>query len=301
MQQGQFVRLPERGVVGVGGAEARPFLQGLISNDIDRLRPDRALYAALLTPQGKYLFDFLLVQSGDTIWLDAEAARRTELLERLTMYRLRAKVTLADLTETMEVLALAEDGPDLGNELGAATAWAGGVVFRDPRLARLGARAVLPRAAVVDAVRRIGLAEAEHTDYESLRLALGVPCPPHDLVPQRSLLLESSFEELDGVAFDKGCYVGQELTARTKHRALVRKRLLPVRVEGPLPAPGTPLMLGEREAGEMRSGEGGRGIALIRLEAIGESMPTLTAGESRATPEWPEWLAAREASPAKTG
>jgi folate-binding protein YgfZ len=299
MQQGHFVRLPERGVIEVGGAEARPFLQGLVSNDIDRLRPDRALYAALLTPQGKYLFDFLLVQSGDAIWLDVEAARRVELLERLTMYRLRAKVTLADLTGTMEVLALAGDGLDLSGELGAAAAWADGVLFRDPRLADLRGRAILPRAAVADAFRRIGLAEAAHAGYEGLRLALGIPCPPHDLVPHRSLLLESNFEELNGVAFDKGCYVGQELTARTKHRALVRKRLLPVRVEGPLPAPGTPLMLGEREAGEMRSGAGDRGIALIRLEAIGESMPMLFAGESRVTPEWPEWLRARDASPGK--
>ena len=115
---------------------------------------------------------------------------------------------------------------------------------------------------------------------------------------QRSLLLESNFVELSGVAFDKGCYVGQELTARTKYRALVRKRLLPVHVDGPLPVPGTPLMLVGREAGEMRSGLGERGIALVRLEALKDGMPVLEAGESRVTPEWPDWLGPRPAADA---
>jgi folate-binding protein YgfZ len=129
-----------------------------------------------------------------------------------------------------------------------------------------------------------------------MRWTLGVPEYPGDLVIQKSLLLESNFEELHGVSFDKGCFVGQELTARTKHRALVRKRLLPVRVSGPLPAPGTPLMLAGREAGEMRGGGGDRGMALIRLEALDSPMPELSTETSRIMPEWPSWLPPRHKS-----
>jgi folate-binding protein YgfZ len=292
MAERWFARLPGRGVLSVGGADARPFLQGLLSNDVDRLSPQRALYAALLTPQGKYLFDLILVDHGEAIWLDVEAARRAELLQRLTMYRLRAKVVLEDVSDQLEVVAIAPDIPAELPEPGSCAPLDGGVVFADPRLVALGQRAILPRHAVASTLSALGLVEGDAERYERLRLELGVPAPPHDLVVQRSLLLESNFEELHGVSFTKGCYVGQELTARTKHRALVRKRLLPVRIEGPLPPPGTPLLLDGREAGEMRSGRGERGMALIRLEALARGLPCLTAGESRVTPAWPAWLPA---------
>lgn len=290
MAQRWFARLPDRGVLSVGGPDARPFLQGLLSNDVERLSPERALYAALLTPQGKYLFDLILVDRGEAIWLDVEAARRAELLQRLSMYRLRAKVVLDDVSDDLEVVAIAPEVPVDCREPGSCAPLDGGAVLADPRLVALGRRAILPRRAVASTLGALGLVEGDAERYERLRLELGVPAPPHDLVVQRSLLLESNFEELHGVSFTKGCYVGQELTARTKHRALVRKRLLPVSIAGPLPPPGTPLVLDGREAGEMRSGRGERGIALIRLEALAGGLPCLTAGESRVTPEWPDWL-----------
>ena len=290
MAERWFARLPDRGVLTVGGADARPFLQGLLSNDVDHLTPERALYAALLTPQGKYLFDLILVDRGDEIWLDVEVARRTELLQRLTMYRLRARVTLADSSDELAVVVIGAAPPIDLQEPGVCEPLDGGVLLVDPRLAELGQRAILPHGAVAATMTACGLVEVEPARYASRRLALGVPAPPHDLVVQRSLLLESNFEELHGVSFTKGCYVGQELTARTKHRALVRKRLLPVRIEGPLPPPGTPLLHDGREAGEMRSTQGDRGIALIRLEALRGDVPALVAGDSRVTPEWPAWL-----------
>jgi folate-binding protein YgfZ len=297
MRLQDFVVLEDRGVLALSGADARDFLQGLISNDVGDLTPDHAIYAALLTPQGKYLFDFLLAQHGDEIWLDGDRQRLPELRQRLTMYRLRSKVTIEDRSDRLAVLALPAAPTALPSERGAAKGWHGGVLAIDPRLPELGARAWLPRDEVADAMAELGLAPAPSDDYERARLELGVP-GTDDLVVQKSLLLESGFEELAGVAFDKGCFVGQELTARTKHRALVRKRLLPVQVEGPLPAPGTPLMLGEREAGEMRGGRDGRGIALVRLEMLGDGMPTLSAGESRVTPSWPGWIARPAPTPA---
>lgn len=289
-----YVSLDDRGVLALGGADARGFLQGMVSNDVTLVGPERAIYAALLTPQGKYLFDFIIFEQDDELLLDVEAARRQELAQRLTMYRLRAKVTIEDRTDALAVVAL----PGVGGERGTARPFAGGVVAVDPRLAELGSRAVLPRAGLVPAMAEHGLDALPAAAYEAHRLALGVPASSTDLVVQKSLLLESNFVELAGVAFDKGCYVGQELTARTKYRALVRKRLLPVRVEGDLPEPGTPLMLQGREAGEMRSGLGGCGIALVRLEALEGGMPVLEAGDSRVTPQWPAWLGPRSGSDA---
>lgn len=287
-----YVVLDDRGVLALGGADARGFLQGLVSNDVTALGPQQAIYAALLTPQGKYLFDFIMFEHEGEILLDVEAARRQELAQRLTMYRLRAKVTIEDRTDALAVVAF----PGAGGERGAARPFAGGVVAVDPRLAELGSRAVLPRVDLASAMAEHGFDALPADAYETHRLALGVPASSADLVAQKSLLLESNFVELAGVSFDKGCYVGQELTARTKYRALVRKRLLPVRVEGPLPAPGTPLMLQGREAGEMRSGSADRGIALVRLEALGDELPVLRAEGSRMTPEWPAWLGPRPAS-----
>jgi folate-binding protein YgfZ len=290
-----YVVLEDRGVLAVAGADARRFLQGLISNDVGLLAPERAIYAALLTPQGKYLFDFILFEHEDEIWLDVEAARCRELVQRLTMYRLRAKVTIEDRSDALTVVAILGADVGLPDQRGVARALGDGVVAVDPRLAALGARAILPVAGVAPVMAELGASPLPTAAYEACRLGHGVPASSADLVAQKSLLLESNFVELAGVAFDKGCYVGQELTARTKYRALVRKRLLPVRVDGPLPSPGTPLLLGGREAGEMRSAAGERGMALVRLEALADAMPVLEAGDSRVTPEWPAWLGQRQA------
>ena len=290
MQATGYVILDDRGVLALAGPDARGLLQGLVSNDITALGPQRAIYAALLTPQGKYLFDFIMFEHDGEILLDVEAARRQELAQRLTMYRLRAKVTIEDRTEVLAVVAF----PGAVGERGEARPFAGGVAAVDPRLSDLGSRAVLPRAGLEAAMA--GYDALPAAAYEARRLDLGVPVSSSDLVVQKSLLLESNFVELAGVSFDKGCYVGQELTARTKYRALVRKRLLPVVVEGSLPAPGTPLMLAGREAGEMRSGLADKGMALVRLEALGETMPVLEAEGSRVTPQWPAWLGPRPQS-----
>jgi folate-binding protein YgfZ len=287
-----WVRLRDRGVLALGGAEARGFLQGLVSNDMNRLTPERAIYAALLTPQGKYLFDFILFERNDELLLDVEAARAGELAQRLAMYRLRAKVLIQDRSASLAVVALLGPGLParfgLAPERGSAGPLGDGVVAIDPRLAALGARAILP-----DPERALDLPEAPPEAYERHRLQLGVPASSSDLLVQKSTLLESNFEALGGVDFNKGCYVGQELTARTKYRALVRKRLLPVRVGGPLPAPGTPLLLGGKDAGELRSGLGDRAMALVRLDALErwrqEGGP-FDAGGTAVEPEWPGWL-----------
>jgi folate-binding protein YgfZ len=276
--------LEDRGVVRLGGSDARAFLQGLISNDVDRLAPDQPLYAALLTPQGKYLFDFLLHDRGESILLDVELQRLPALVQRLTMYRLRSAVTLEDVSSDQAVLAVFDRTAIAAGTIGDATARV------DPRLPELGLRVVLPREQVANFVAKHALHQADRADYDRLRLTLGVPDGSRDLVVDRSLLLESGFEELHGVSFTKGCFVGQELTARTKHRGLVKKRLLPVRVDGPLPAPGTPITRGGKDAGEMRSGVGNLALALLRLEQLAQTEHPLLAGDSVLTPAPPRWL-----------
>ena len=281
----KFVVLEDRGVLAIGGPERASFLQGLISNDAARIGSERAIYAALLTAQGKYLHDFMLVEVGETIWLDGEATRLGDLKRRLTLYRLRAQVTI---DERPDLAVAAIYGGDAPGEPGAAEKLVDGVVFVDPRLAALGARAILPREQADGALRAKGAAAGGFAEYDRLRLGLGVPDGSRDLVLDKSILLESGFDELHGVDWDKGCYIGQELTARTKYRGLIKKRLFPVRIDGPTPAPGAIVTLDGREAGEMRSSRDGTGLALLRLEAIGKD--GLAAGEARLFPLTPAWM-----------
>jgi tRNA-modifying protein YgfZ len=236
------------------------------------------------------------LQIGDALLLDTERARIDDLLRRLLMYRLRAKADIEDRSADFEVAALLGDDVaarfDLPEQVGAARALNDGVVMIDPRLAELGGRAVLPRSHSVAVFEGLGLASLPSPVYEQARLALGVPDGSRDLVVDRSTLLESGFEELHGVDFKKGCFVGQELTARMKYRGLVRKRLMPVVFEGPPPAPGTPIRLAGKDAGEMRSSVDGHGLALLRLEQVARAAKDgvpLLADATEVIPHKPDW------------
>lgn len=279
--------LADRGVIRVTGEDAREFLQGLVSNDMRRVAPDRAIYAALLTPQGKYLFDFFIADADGALLIDCERARLPELIKRLTIYKLRSKAMLENVSDAFKVAALwGGDSGNLGfaDEPGSAAAYAGGVAFTDPRLAAAGVRLIVP----VDAALPDGV-DADAEAYDAHRLSLGLPDGSRDMVLEKAILLESGFDELNGVDWKKGCYMGQELTARTKYRGLVKKRLVPVGIEGPLPEPGTPVMSGDKEVGELRSGQGSRALALIRLEVLEDGAAELRAGDARVRPEKPNW------------
>jgi folate-binding protein YgfZ len=266
-------RLDDRAVIAVSGPEARSFLQGLITNDIEKLVPGRALYAALLTPQGKILFDFFLVEGDGAILIDCPKEARDALVKRLSMYKLRAKVVI-EARDQLEVLA-SWDGAALPHA----------VVFPDPRLDALGKRAIGARAEMPVAV-------APTEIYHAHRLALGVP-ESSDFGSDKMFALDADLDELHAVDFEKGCYVGQELTARMKHRGTARKRLLPVASAdgGTLPARDTPVTAGGREIGEIASSHGVRGFALLRLDRLSDAgeMP-LESGSSVIKVERPGWL-----------
>ena len=256
-------RLPSRGVIEIAGDDRRSFLQGLITNDVMALTPSNAIYAALLTPQGKYLFDFLIVAEGDRLLLDVEADRRADLMRRLMLYKLRAKVTIADRSDALAVV-LSSAG------------------IADPRHPGLGGRAILPHTTAEKL-------PADESAYQTHRLSLGIPEGSADFVVDKLLILEGNLDYLNGVSFTKGCYVGQELTARMKHRGKVRKRLLPVRVVGDLPPAGTPITDDGREVGELRGGQGSRAIAYLRLDDL-DLGKSYRCGTALVTPERPEWL-----------
>jgi len=249
--------LEDRAVVALGGPEVRDFLQGLITNDVSACQEGQALYAALLTPQGKILFDFFVVAHGSGFLIDCAAARADDLIKRLTKYRLRSKVEIALRTD----LAVAAFWGEEAEKVVLRDV----VVFRDPRLEAMGVRVIGPREPIAAAIRK-----AQVGDYPAYRIALGVP-DSADLPPDTVFALDAGLEELDGVSFKKGCYVGQEVTSRMKHRASARRRFLIGEVAGEAPAFGTAIEAQGRVLGEWASAHGPRGLALVRLDRLAEA------------------------------
>ena len=285
-----LVELEGRGVLAISGEDRVAFLQGLVSNDVERAGPGRAVYSAFLTPQGKFLYDFFIASDGERLLLDCDSGRLEGFAKKLRIYKLRSKVELADVSGEFKVLAAFGDGAlasmGLPPEAGAGRALLDGLAFTDPRLATMGARLLLP----VDAdTTALDMAAASMADYDAHRISLGIPDSALDMEVEKTVLLEAGFDELNGVDWKKGCYMGQELTARTKYRGLVKRRLLPITADGPRPPPGTPITLDGREAGEIRSVQGGKAIAMLRLNMLEEGAGALRAGDVTVTPRKPNW------------
>ena len=287
----EIVPLTHRAVLRLSGPDVRAFLQGVISNDVEKATETQAIWAAFLTPQGKYLHDFFLVAQGDELLLEGERERLPDLMKRLKIYKLRAKAEIEGPLEDLSVAVVHGEGSldalGLPAEAGAAKAVEGGIAFVDPRLAEAGVRLLLPTDAMASLGEKLGLKHGEEAAYERKRIALGLPDGSRDMQVEKAILLECGFDELHGVDWDKGCYMGQELTARTKYRGLIKKRLMPLAFEGNAPAPGTPVMVGEREVGDLRTTVGDLGIALLRLE---HAEAALDAAGVAAKPALPDWM-----------
>ncbi len=254
-------RLTDRAVVRVSGAEAKGFLDRLVTCDLDRLAPGRARYGALLTPQGKIIADFVAHEDGEgAIWLDLPASCTAELVKRLTLYRLRAKIAIVDLTADRSVLA----------GWGGTAMPTGGALLAapDPRLAALGWRAVVERDGLVDA----GVPDEGVAAWHAHRIAEGVPDGDADFRYGDAFPHEILMDQLAGVDFDKGCYVGQEVVSRMQHRGTARTRIVAATYPGEAPAPGTPVTAGDRALGETGSRSGDRGLATIRLDRAADAI-----------------------------
>jgi len=258
----ELIALKSRAVVTVRGPDWRGFLQGLLTNDIESLAPGEARFAALLAPQGRLLYDLFVVGLEDGALLDVAAEWREALVQRLTLYRLRAKVEIA-----------ADERP-VGAGFGAPVP-AANLVVRDPRLAALGWRTYGAAAGGSEAL------------YDARRLALGVP-DVADWGTDRTYPIEADFDLLGGIDFKKGCFVGQETTSRMKRRGAIKNRMLPITFEGPAPVFGTEVLAGDLRAGQVLSGVAGRAMALLRLDRIEGA--ALTADGRPVTAAFPVWF-----------
>ncbi len=251
--------LADRGVVRVEGEDAPAFLQGLLTNDVLGLAAGEARFAALLTPQGKILFDFLVLRAPGappSFWLDCPAALAGDLAKRLSIYKLRAKVTIKEETAAFGVIAAWGD---------AAVLPVDALAYADPRAAALGRRAILPRAAAE------GFGQAGLPSYEAERIAAGVPKGGVDFPYGDAFPHDADMDLFNGVDFAKGCYVGQEVVSRMKHRGEARKRVVKVRLAGAAPAPGAPVTDGALAVGALGAAAGDQALALIRIDRAAEA------------------------------
>jgi folate-binding protein YgfZ len=285
----QLTALPDRGVLAVEGEDRVAFLQGLVSNDIEAAHPGTAVWAALLTAQGKWLADFFVFSHNGALLLDCEAEQVPFLAQRLSRYRLRMKVSLR--SEPSLFVHVAWNGrpdaerivaPNVKSIVGPdaeriAPPEAEAIVAPDPRLFGFAWRVLSPHPLASNATPE---------DWDRHRLEAGLPDGSKDMEADRSVLLEAGFDELSGVSWSKGCYMGQELTARTKYRGLVKRRLIPVSVDGPLPPPGSAVLRDGIEVGTMRSGRDRIGLASIRLDALAGTLRSAGATLVPAVPGW---------------
>ena len=276
--------LPDRGVLRIAGDEAQAFLNGLLTADIARVSPHSARYAALLTPQGKIIVDCIVSEAaadqGGGLLLDCLLALAPALLERLKFYKLRAKVTLEDRSSDLGVLAVWNGGAPVGAGI------------PDPRLPELGRRMIVSRTLASQAAADIGATLVDAAEYEAHRIALGVPAGGLDFAYGDAFPHEADMDQLNGVDFAKGCYVGQEVVSRIEHRGTARNRVVPVALEGGTPGIGVPVMAGGKQIGTTGSMAVNHGLAMLRLDRVADAgaagLP-LTAGSVTIRPRKPDW------------
>jgi hypothetical protein len=267
--------LPDRGVVKVAGEDARNFLNGLITTDLDKLKPGLGRFGALLTPQGKIIVDFLITEApaghGGGFLIECPKALADGLATKLKFYKLRAKVTVENLSGDLGVLAAWDGQPAAQPDL----------TFADPRDGELGYRILIPEELKQKLSDLIGAELVDAAAYEAHRIALGVPRGGLDFMYSDAFPHEANMDRLAGVDFDKGCYVGQEVVSRMQHRGTARTRSVKVLLDGPSPEPGATILAGDKSVGTIGSSAQGKGIALVRIDRVADALDAgqpLTAG-----------------------
>lgn len=281
----QAALLPERNIIRLTGEDTKHFLQGLVTNNIEPLASGESSFAALLTPQGKILFDFFVVaiaeDEGGGFIIDAPRALTPDLITRLTFYRLRAKVDIQGRPDLAIAVAIDGHPPE---EVG--------LTYRDPRHPKLGTRIVLPAGGAEAALRSAGCSLVDAEEWQKLRIALGVPEGGKDFIYGDTFPHEADMDLLAGVDFEKGCFIGQEVVSRMQHRGVLRTRVVPVTYGGAAPSAGVEVKIGERSIGFMGSAANGRGLAKIRLDRVEEGFAAnekLSAGNVPISLVKPDW------------
>ena len=271
----QAALLPDRGAVKISGDDARKFLNGLLTCDMAKVTPASARFAALLTPQGKIIVDFIVAEApaedGGGFFLDCPRALAGLLTEKLKFYKLRAKVMCENLSEVLGVMAVWDGAPATKPDL----------AFEDPRDPQLGWRVFVPDDLVDETAAAIGAEVTESDAYEAHRIACGIPRGGVDFIYSDAFPHETNMDRLHGVDFDKGCYVGQEVVSRMQHRGTARTRTVRVRLGGSVPEIGLPVTAGDKAVGTMGSSANGVGLALLRTDRVSDAIEAglpLTAG-----------------------
>jgi folate-binding protein YgfZ len=285
MAPARIALLADRGVVRVAGADGEKLLQGIVTNDMDLLASQPAIHAALLTPQGKILFEFFVVRAGDGFLLETAKEKAADLAKRLNLYKLRAKVDIGEVSAHYSVLAL------WGASSSSPGETAGAIAFPDPRLRELGWRILVEAEIASGTARPANAIDAPPQDYHAHRIALGVPEGGKDYPLGDTFPHEADLDQLNGVSFTKGCFVGQEVVSRMQNRANVRKRVVPVEGQAPLTT-GAEVKAGEAIIGTIGSVAGKQALALARLDRAAEAKAkgqALTAGGVALTLRRPEW------------
>jgi folate-binding protein YgfZ len=292
MTRAQHALLEDRGVVSVSGEDAAKLLQGIITNDMDLLKKQQAIHTALLTPQGKILFEFFVAKTGSGYLLDVARTQVADFIKRLTMYKLRAKVDIRDATSDYRVVAV------WGAEQQSYGQISGIVAFSDPRLPDLGLRILAQTRSTADVVSSSNATEATIADYDAHRIALGIPEITKDYPSNDAFAHEANLDTLRSVSFSKGCFVGQEVASRMEHRGTARTRAVIVESISPL-LPRGEITAGDAAIGTVGSTAGNRGIALVRLdradEALAKGKP-LKVGKATIAIHRPAYLLAATAS-----
>jgi hypothetical protein len=267
--------LPDRGVVKVSGEAARDFLNGLVTTDVTQLAPGFGRFGALLTPQGKITADFLITEApsghGGGFLIDCPRALAQGLADKLGFYKLRARVSVENLSDSLGVLAVWDGDPAVKPDL----------AFADPRNAALGWRILVPQELAQKAADLIGAELTDNSAYDAHRIATGVPRGGLDFTYGDAFPHETNMDRLHGVDFDKGCYVGQEVVSRMQHRGTARTRTVRIILDGASPEPGAAILAGDKPVGTIGSTAGHHGLALVRIDRAADALDAgtpLTAG-----------------------
>ena len=279
MTKCSIAELSDRTAVRVSGADAHKFLQDVVTNDVTKAVDGTAVHAALLTPQGKILFDFFLLDRGDHLLLECGRETVAEFIKRLTFYRLRAAVDFEDLSDKVKVWAAWDGTPALPDDA---------IPYADPRFEALGSRVIVQAS---DDISQSGCNVTGEDAYHKHRISLGVPEADKDYPLGETFPHEADYDQLAGVDFHKGCYVGQEVVSRVQHRGTARKRIVPVRGKADLSS-GAPVSVGEASIGVIGSVSGDRGLAMVRLDRAEKAIAqgqSLQSGDVEISLEQPGW------------
>lgn len=260
------IPLTNRSVIRLRGADAETFLQGLLSNDVRKATPHHALYALILTPQGKFLYDFFIIRHDDGLLLECSAARTLEIIKKLGMYKLRSEVSIEDASAQYNVMALT----------GISNAPEGVIAYVDPRNPALGVRVLLEKNA------SLPHPTGNYTDYETLRIGLGIPSGDEDMISGEDFPHDFGMDNLNAIDYQKGCYVGQEVTARVHHRGKARKKIYCISLPRPA-AKGTAITVGGRTFGSLLSSINGKALALLDQEMVEKEKEPLTIDGTEVT------------------